>query len=246
MNAGVVKSKYKKSELDKAIKEYKETALPAIATHEGARSATLLINRETGDTLSIAFYESEASAKAFAPKAEKLIASFQKYAAPDARPAREVYEIAASTQTEAKAVVERTYKALNAHDLEAAARDTAPDGELTAPGDMTVKGPQAIKGYNQNWITAFPDARFETKNIFAQGNQVVVEATFVGTHNGTLKTPMGDVPATGRKVKGDFVQVFEVDRGLIKKARLMFDQVQLMTQLGMAPAPPQQALNTRR
>jgi len=57
---------------------------------------------------------------------------------------------------------------------------------------------------------------------------------------------MGDVPATGRKVKGDFVQVFEVDRGLIKKARLMFDQVQLMTQLGMAPATPQQALNTRR
>jgi predicted ester cyclase len=246
MNAGVVKSKYKKSELDKAIKEYKEAALPAIATHEGARSATLLINRETGDILSIAFYENEAAAKSFAPKAEKLIAGFEKYAASDAKPTREIYEIATSTQSEAKAVVERTYKAINAHDLEAAARDSAPDAVLTAPGDMTVKGPQGIKEYNQNWITAFPDARLETKNIFAQGNQVVVEAVFVGTHNGTLKTPMGDVPATGRKVRGDYVQVFEVDRGLIKKARLMFDQVQLMTQLGMAPAPPQQALNTRR
>src|SRR2546429_4033477 len=171
MNAGVVKSKYKKSELDKAIKEYKETALPAIATHEGARSATLLINRETGDTLSIAFYENDGAAKSFGPKAEKLIAGFQKYAASDASPTREIYEIAASTQSEAKAVVERTYKAINAHDLEAAARDSAPDSVLTAPGDMTVKGPQAIKEYNQNWITAFPDARFETKNIFPRATR---------------------------------------------------------------------------
>src|SRR5260370_19945996 len=100
MNAGVVKSKYKKSELDKAIQEYKETALPAIATHEGGRSATLLVNRDTGDVLSIAFYKDEASAKAFGPKAEKLIAAFQKYAAPDARPMRGVYDISASHQSE--------------------------------------------------------------------------------------------------------------------------------------------------
>src|SRR5437868_5508194 len=193
MNAGVVKSKYRKSELDKAIKEYKETALPAVATHEGGRAATLLVNRETGDILSIAFYENEAAAKSFAPKAEKVIAAFEKYAASDTKATREIYEIAASTQSEAKAVVERTYKAINAHDLEAAARDSAPDSVLTAPGDITANGPQAIKEYNQSWITAFPDARLETKNILAQGNQVVVEATFVGTHNGTLKTPMGDV-----------------------------------------------------
>jgi hypothetical protein len=50
---------------------------------------------------------------------------------------------------------------------------------------------------------------------------------------------MGDMPATGQKVRGDFVELFEVDRGMAKSAHLMFDQVQLMTQLGMAPAPPQ-------
>ncbi len=246
MNAGVVKSKYKKSELDKAIQEYKETALPAIATHEGARSATLLVNRDTGDVLSVAFYENEASAKAFGPKAEKLIATFQKYAAPDARPTREVYEIAASTQMEAKALVERNLKAFNAHDLEAMARDAAPDIEGTAPGDVKLRGPQAFKEFNQNFITAFPDARVEAKSILTQGNHVVVDGIFTGTHNGTLTTPMGDVPATGRKVKGEYVQIAEVDRGLIKKASLMFDQVQLMTQLGMAPAPPQQAVKSTR
>ena len=247
MHTGVVKSTYKKADLDKAIKEYRELALPSISTHEGGRSAMLLVNRETGDVLSIGFYESAEAARAFGPKAEKLIASFEKYKAGGAKPARELYEIAASTQQEARSVVEAVIKGFNAHDAEAGARSSAPDAVLKAPGDMTLKGPQAIKEFNQNWFTAFPDAKIDVKNIFAQGNQVAVDATFTGTHNGTLKTPMGEVPATGRKVNGEYIQTFEVDRGLVKKSHLMFDQVQLMTQLGMAPTPAQaQAVKTNR
>jgi len=246
MNAAVVRTRYRKSDIEKAIKDYKDTVLPAISTHEGARSAVLLVNRETGDGISIAFYENEAAAKSFAPKAETLIGSFKKYMEADTTPTRELFEIATGTQTEAKAVVERGMKAFNSHDMEALARDAAPDYEGTAPGDVKLKGPQAAKEYNQSFITAFPDARIETKNIFTQGGHVIVEGVFTGTHDGVLKTPMGDVPATGRKVKGEFVQVFEVDRGLIKTQHLMYDQVQLMTQLGMAPAPPQQSVKTSR
>src|SRR2546425_10291955 len=55
MNAAVVKARYKKSDLEKAVKDYKDSVLPAISTHDGARSAVLLVNRETGDGVSIAF-----------------------------------------------------------------------------------------------------------------------------------------------------------------------------------------------
>ncbi len=246
MHAGVIKSKFKKSDLDKAIKEYKESAIPALATHKGARSAMLLLNRDTGDAISIGIYEDEAAAKSFAPKAEKVAASLKKYQTATGDLKRELYEIAASTQIEAKAVVERSMKAFNAHDLEALARDAAPDIEGTAPGDVKLKGPQAIKEYNQNFVRAFPDARVEAKNIFTHGGTVIVEGIFTGTHDGTLKTPMGDVPATGRKVRGEFVQIVEVDRGLVKRNSLTFDQVQLMTQLGMAPAPQSQGVGTTR
>ncbi len=246
MHAGVIKSKFKKTDLDKAIKEYKEAAIPALATHKGARSAMLLLNRDTGDAISIGIYEDEAAAKSFAPKAEKVAASLKKYQTTTGDLKRELYEIAASTQIEAKAVVERSMRAFNAHDLEALARDAAPDVEGTAPGDVKLKGPQAIKEYNQNFVRAFPDARVEAKNIFTQGSTVIVEGIFTGTHDGTLKTPMGDVPATGRKVKGEFVQIVEVDRGLVKRNSLTFDQVQLMTQLGMAPAPQSQGAGTTR
>src|SRR5437773_11142829 len=98
MNAGVVKSNYKKSELDKAIKEYKETALPAISTHPGARSAFLLLNRETGDAISIALSADEAAAKSFAPKSEQLIGSMKKYIAGAGEPKRELLGTATSTQ----------------------------------------------------------------------------------------------------------------------------------------------------
>ncbi|HEX2645926.1 MAG TPA: ester cyclase [Candidatus Dormibacteraeota bacterium] len=231
----MVRSKYKTSELDKVVKDYKETVLPSISTHEGARTAMLLLDRETGDAISVAIYEHEAAAKSFAPKAEKLIDSFKKYLATSTAPRREVFEIATSTQIEARAVIERGIKAFNSHDLEAIARDAAPDIEETAPGDVKLKGPQQGKEFNQNFLNAFPDARSEAKQIITQGNRVVVQGIFTGTHNGTLKTPMGDVPATGRKVKGEYVQIFEVDRGLVKKVDLLYDQVQLMTQLGMAP-----------
>lgn len=238
MNAAVVRSTYKKADLDQVIKQYKASVLPAIAAHQGGRSAIFLVDRQSGAAISIGMYDDAASAAAFAPKSQQLIDSFKQLRTSE-EPKRELFEIAATTQQEARAVVERLYKAISDHDLEEAARLATPDSVLTAPGGVTATGPQEIKEFNKNWITAFPDAKIETQDIFAQGNKVAAKARFVGTHSGTLKTPMGDLPATGKKVKGDFVQLFEIDRGLTKSAHLMFDQVQLMTQLGMAPAPPQ-------
>ena len=241
MHVGVIRSKLKKTEVNQAIKEYQDSALPTLASHPGNRSGMLLINRETGDSISIGMYEDEASAKAFGPKAEKLVESFKKYQSEGSEPKRELYEIAASTLLDSKALVERGMKAFNAHDLEALARDAAPDIVATAPGGVKLTGPQAVKEYNQVFITAFPDARVEAKKTIVQGRTVVVEGVFTGTNTGTFKTPMGDLPPTGRRVSGEYIQIFEIDRGLVKRDHLMYDQVDLMTQLGMAPASQQAA-----
>jgi steroid delta-isomerase-like uncharacterized protein len=237
MYAGVIRAKYKKSDIDQAIKEYKEAALPALATHKGNRSGTLLVDRDSGESISIGIYDDEASAKSFAPKAEKLVESFKKYLSTAEEPKRELFEIAASTQMEARAVVERGIKAFNAHDLEAVARDTAADVVLEATGGINAKGTQAAKEFNQTWLRAFPDARVEAKSIITQGSTVVVEGVFTGTHDGPLRTPMGEVPPTGKKLVGEFIQVFEIDRGLVKRNHIVYDQVDVMTQLGMAPTP---------
>src|SRR6266508_2198765 len=108
MYAGVIRAKYKKSDIDQAIKEYKEVALLALATHKGNRSGTLLVDRDSGESISIGIYDDEASAKSFAPKAEKLVESFKKYLSTAIKPKRELFEIAASTQIKARAIVEQS------------------------------------------------------------------------------------------------------------------------------------------
>src|SRR5206468_12358131 len=110
MYTGVIRSRYRKSDLDQAIKEYREKALPPLAAHKGNRSGTLLVNRETGDVLSIGFYEDEASARAVAPKAAALLEGFKKYQAEPAEPMRERVQIAAPTPQEANAGAEKGVK----------------------------------------------------------------------------------------------------------------------------------------
>jgi SnoaL-like polyketide cyclase len=69
------------------------------------------------------------------------------------------------------------------------------------------------------------------------GEWAVQEFTFEGTHDATLSGPGGDIPATHRQLKGRGVQVFRVVDGAVTDARLYFDQVQVMTQLGLMPEP---------
>src|SRR2546428_7043873 len=107
MHVGVIRSKNKKTELNNAVKDYKETALPALATHPANRSGILLVDRENGDTISIAIYDDEASAKAFGPKAEKLLESFKKNKSDARDQKRELFEMTATPLLKTRAHIER-------------------------------------------------------------------------------------------------------------------------------------------
>ena len=47
----------------------------------------------------------------------------------------------------------------------------------------------------------------------------------------------GNVPATHKRVSGHGVQVFKIESGKITEARIYFDLLEQMTQLGLIPAP---------
>ena len=51
MHVGVVRSTYKKSDLNQVIKEYKESALPTLASHQGNRSGMLLVDQDSGEAI---------------------------------------------------------------------------------------------------------------------------------------------------------------------------------------------------
>jgi len=58
-----------------------------------------------------------------------------------------------------------------------------------------------------------------------------------GTHTAPLEGPNGPIPATYKKVKGYGVQILKVENGKIAEARIYFDQLDQMSQLGLIPAP---------
>ena len=127
--------------------------------------------------------------------------------------------------------------AFNAHD-EARIRDL--NGEntiLEAPGDVRIEGREPATQYAMAWLRAFPDATITVTNELASGDWVAQEFVFEGTHEDTLSGPGGDIPATHRHLKGRGVQVFRVEGDAVADTRLYFDQVQIMTQLGLMPEP---------
>jgi len=137
----------------------------------------------------------------------------------------------------AKAIGARFVEAFNAHD-EAAIREL--NGEnvvFEAPGDIHVEGRDAATEYAMVWLRAFPDARLKINNELGDGDWAAQEFTFEGTHESTLASPAGDIPATHRRLEGRGVQIFKVEGEVVTDTRLYFDQVQLMTQLGLMPEP---------
>ncbi len=127
--------------------------------------------------------------------------------------------------------------AFNAHDE---ARIGELNGENTvfeAPGDVRIEGREAATEYPMAWVHAFPDARLSVHNEIVAGDWVVQECMFEGTHEDTLLSPNGDIPATHKRLNGRCVQIFKVEGDVITDTRLYFDQVQIMTQLGLMPEP---------
>jgi predicted ester cyclase len=131
----------------------------------------------------------------------------------------------------------RFVAAFNAHD-EAAIRELNSENALVeAPGDVRVEGRDAATEYAMAWLRAFSDARLTVKNELTSGEWVVQEFAFEGTHDDTLASPAGEIPATHKRLNGRGVQILRVDGNTVTDTRLYFDQVQVLTQLGLMPEP---------
>jgi steroid delta-isomerase-like uncharacterized protein len=135
-----------------------------------------------------------------------------------------------------KQLAGRFVEAFNAHDEKALLALDTSDSTMTAPGGAVLHGGQASTGYAMAWLNAFPDARLVIRNEIITGDTIVQEFTFEGTHTATLSAPTGDIPATNRRLSGRGVQVLKVRDGLIADTQLYFDQVDVLTQLGLMPA----------
>ncbi len=81
---------------------------------------------------------------------------------------------------------------------------------------------------------SFPDQRVTIQKLIAEGDEVAGLATYTGTHAG----PIGEFPATGRSVESTFLAFFRIEAGRIAELWVEWDNVAMLTQLGLFPPPP--------
>jgi predicted ester cyclase len=134
-------------------------------------------------------------------------------------------------------VARENVAAMNASDAERLRATYADGAVLETPDQGRLEGGDRVAAYALLWVRAFPDARQTIVNEIAAGDWVVQEFTFEGTHTGTLEAPEGEIPPTNRPVKGRGVQLQRIADGAIAEEHVYFDQVELLTQLGLMPEP---------
>jgi steroid delta-isomerase-like uncharacterized protein len=124
--------------------------------------------------------------------------------------------------------------AYNNKDWDAARASMAPDFVYDEVAThRRLQGPDEVMPAWKGWGDAFPDSKATFERAVAAGNTVVLEITWRGTHTGTLQTPTGPIPATGRSIEMRACQILEVAGEKVKSTRHYFDMATMLRQLGI-------------
>jgi predicted ester cyclase len=133
-------------------------------------------------------------------------------------------------------IIKSQFEGINNHEADSMAADMGPDLEIHAPGLGAQRGIEAFHAFGEAFFTAFPDATITADRVVEQGDVVVVEGHYSGTHTGPLLGAQGEVPPTGRDMSLPFCDVYVLRDGKIVAHHVYYDQVKLLGQLGLAAA----------
>lgn len=95
---------------------------------------------------------------------------------------------------------------------------------------------EGVKEFFRMYLAAFPDLRFDAKDVLPSGDKVVARVMVTGTHQGEF---MG-MPATGKSVDVQLIDIIRFgDDGLAREHWGVIDALAMMQQLGaMSAGPP--------
>jgi ketosteroid isomerase-like protein len=137
------------------------------------------------------------------------------------------------------ATARRLYQDWNKRDFDHLASLYVGGGEIVLVGPGTrFQGPEGAKEHALMWADGFPDGRITIDKVIATDRDVVVQFTGTGTHTGTLKTPGGEIVATGRSVTLQVCDVLSFRAGRVSRLHSYFDSASLLMQLGVMPELP--------
>ena len=139
-----------------------------------------------------------------------------------------------TTTQEARALVEGVFDAMNQRDLDRL-DETVASGFVrhceATPG-LEVQSLDDFKAFLRADAASFPDNVQTLTHIAADGDLIGIFATYEGTHLG----PLGQFEPTGKRAKFDFAGMFKVADGKLSEFWITWDNLTILTQLGLLPA----------
>jgi predicted ester cyclase len=95
------------------------------------------------------------------------------------------------------------------------------------------KGPAGAKQFYTMLRAAFPDIAYKVEDVIAEGDLVVHRQT----SSGTMKGAFQGMPATGKHATWTETHIVRVQNGKVVEHWANIDQLGMLQQLGLAPAP---------
>jgi len=144
----------------------------------------------------------------------------------------EYESLKAKSQTEElnKIVIEKYWAGLNNKDFKVL--DELADAQFGLYNPSISATPMNLvetKTWLESIFRAFPDVKYDIKDILADGDKVIVWWTFTGTNEGDI----WNIPATGKKVTNSAIEIYKLQNGKIIEERTEVDGLSFNLQLGM-------------
>jgi ketosteroid isomerase-like protein len=125
---------------------------------------------------------------------------------------------------QAREAMDRATKAALSNNFEELGSVYAEDAEVVTPDQGTITGRQAIV-----------EGGFEVLHQHETADTAIDEGYFTGTNSGPIETSDGQsIPATGKQIRVRECDVATVKDGVITNHRFYFDQMEFLSQLGLA------------
>ena len=118
-------------------------------------------------------------------------------------------------------------------DLDAAMQAFDPSCVSRMPGATLDQAGHRAMG--EAFKVGLPDSQMVVDHTVESGDEIVVIGRFQGTHTGNLVSANGTLPASGNPLNLPFMDWFRVEGGRIVDHSTVFDQLELLGQLGALP-----------
>ncbi len=137
---------------------------------------------------------------------------------------------------ENKAAVRRYLEAFATGDVAVLDDCIAPTYVRHDPGlPFQVRGPEGVKHFVSALQAGFSGFHATIEDVIAEGDRVLVRLTTGGRHQGEL---LG-IPPTGMDVTVEVMDLFRIAEGKIAEQWVARDDLGMLQQLGVIPAPGQ-------